>query len=130
MSDSSAACLLDASAILALLHREPGADAVAAILVGSAVSAVNWSEVLQKATARGIDASALDDDFAALGVEVLEFGRDEARAAARIWLDGGQRLSLADRACLATATTHRLMVATADRTWANLNLAVAVSVIR
>lgn len=130
MSGSSAAYLLDASAILALLHREPGADAVAAILVGSAVSAVNLSEVLHKAAARGIDASALDDEFAALGVEILVFGRGEARGAARIWLDGGKSLSLADRACLATAMTHGLAVATADRTWADLDLGVAVTVIR
>lgn len=127
---SPPAYLLDASAILALLHREPGADAVAAILPGSAVSAVNWSEVLHKAGNRGVDLEALDTDFVNLGVDILDFGRAEARETARIWLDGQRTLSLADRACLATAFVHGIGVATADRSWARLDLAVPVTVIR
>jgi len=130
MSDAPSAYLLDASAVLALLHREPGSDGVAGVLVGSAVSAVNWSEVLHKAGSRGIDVTALDEDFVNLGVEVVDFGRSEARVAARIWIDGHRTLSLADRACLATAMVRGLAVATADRSWADLDLSVAVTVIR
>src|SRR5205823_12845840 len=43
------ACILDASALLAYLHGEPGADDVAEALAESAViSAANWAETLSK----------------------------------------------------------------------------------
>jgi PIN domain nuclease of toxin-antitoxin system len=91
---------------------------------------VNWAEVLQKAGHRGIDVAALDRDFASLGVRIIDFGQSDAMAAARIWLEGHRALSLADRACLATAGGRRLTVATTDRLWADLDVDVAVTVIR
>jgi ribonuclease VapC len=42
--------VLDASALLALLQQESGTEIVAAALQDSAISTVNWSEVLQKST--------------------------------------------------------------------------------
>ncbi|HEX6405037.1 MAG TPA: hypothetical protein VF003_18055, partial [Pseudonocardiaceae bacterium] len=39
--------VLDASAVLALLYREPGHDRVAGLLGGAVVCAVNWAEVVQ-----------------------------------------------------------------------------------
>jgi ribonuclease VapC len=47
--------VLDASVVLALLQQEPGAEIVAAALQNSAISTVNWSEVLQKSISQGID---------------------------------------------------------------------------
>lgn len=41
-------CVLDASALLALLHDEPGGREVEPFLGEAAVSSVNWSEVVQK----------------------------------------------------------------------------------
>ncbi len=52
-------CVLDASAVLALVRREPGAKAVEAHLETAAISAVNWCEVAEHAGAHGIDAAAL-----------------------------------------------------------------------
>ncbi|MEX0630212.1 MAG: type II toxin-antitoxin system VapC family toxin [Chloroflexota bacterium] len=130
MTEAAKGYLLDASAILALLHREPGADTVAAILGGSAVSAVNWSEVLQRAGERGIDVAELDDDFTSLGVRIIDFARPEALQTARLWLQGHRALSLADRACLATAAVHGLAVATTDRLWADVEHGIPVTVIR
>lgn len=37
--------VLDASAVLALIYREPGHEQVAKILTGAVVSTVNWAEV-------------------------------------------------------------------------------------
>lgn len=45
MTDASATCVLDASATLALLHTEPGAEMVEEVLDHAAISTVNWSEV-------------------------------------------------------------------------------------
>ena len=100
----------DASAMLAMLHGEPGADAVATILAVSIVSAVNWAEVLQKARAHGIDVDGLEQDLAHLGVEFVPFTTTEADVAAELWDRGMRALSLADRACLATAIVRGLPV--------------------
>ena len=122
--------LLDASALLALLHREPGWDAVAALLPTSATSSVNWSEVLQKAGSRDVDVTELGADLRQLGVELLDFGPEEAEAAARLWLAGWTSLSFADRACLATAQVRGWPAVTADREWAALGLPVVIDSIR
>lgn len=122
--------VLDASAVLALLAREPGAEAVALVLATSAMSTVNWSEVLQKARARGIDTDGLEAELASLGVEFLPFGVAAAEAAADIWLRGARHLAFADRACLATAIVTESPALTADRAWSELDVGVRVELIR
>jgi PIN domain nuclease of toxin-antitoxin system len=122
--------VVDASALLAMLGREPGGDAVASVLSVALVSAVNWSEVVQKARQHGVDVSGLLEDLEALGVELVPFGPDEAWAAADIWHRGGRTLALADRACLATAAVRGCSALTADRAWAALDVGVDVEVIR
>ena len=42
-------CVLDASALLAMLQGEPGGEAVEELLQTAVISSVNWSEVAQKA---------------------------------------------------------------------------------
>jgi PIN domain nuclease of toxin-antitoxin system len=122
--------VVDASALLAMLGREPGGDAVAALLSVTLVSTVNWSEVLQKARAHGVDVDGLGEDLESLGVELAPFGLDEAAAAADLWHRGGMSLAMADRACLATAAVRGCTALTADRAWATLDLGVDVEVIR
>lgn len=52
--------VLDASALLAFLGDEPGADVVErALEQGAVMSAVNWAEVLSKAAEVGEDPDAL-----------------------------------------------------------------------
>lgn len=122
--------VIDASALLAMLAREPGGDAVATVIATTIISAVNWSEVAQKAAAHGVDARSLREDLDSLGVDIVPFGVDEAEAAADLWHQGAQRLSLADRACLATGRVRRQPVLTADREWSAVDLDVEVQVIR
>jgi len=123
--------VLDASAVLALLYREPGHDQVADLLDGAVISAVNFSEIRQKLAQHGAE-PALADTLLALGARVLPFTADAAGAAAALWPATRSRgLSLADRACLAAAQAVPDGVAvTADATWAGLDLGVAVRVIR
>jgi PIN domain nuclease of toxin-antitoxin system len=45
VSEEPGRCILDASAVLAYLHREPGGDTVALFLDSGLISAVNLSEV-------------------------------------------------------------------------------------
>lgn len=124
--------VLDASAILALLYREPGADAVEEVLDGGVVSAVNWSEVLRKLAQRGLrSGSATVAPLQELGLRIEPFTPDDARLAAELW-DAGREtgLSLGDRACLALA--HRLSAEaiTADRAWKTPDVGVTVRLLR
>ncbi|PZU49562.1 MAG: VapC toxin family PIN domain ribonuclease [Microbacterium sp.] len=109
--------VLDASALLAYLHDEPGADDVEdALVAGAVVGAANWSEVLQKVRVRGGDtrlAVALLDSF---DLAVIPVTREDAEAAAALW-QAGRGLSLADRLCLALGERLKADVFTADRAW-------------
>ena len=122
--------VMDASAMLAMLHGEPGADAVAMILATTVVSAVNWAEVVQKARAHGVDVEGLQEELTHLGVEFVPFTTAEAEVAADLWHRGLRSLSLADRACLATAIVRGLPVVTADRAWSDLPTDVTVKIVR
>ena len=98
------ACVLDASALLALLCDEPGAETVADEAERAAISAVNWSEVCHRHLARGISLEGLRDDAEAVGLRIVPFGADDAAQSAGLWPTTRDRgLSLGDRACLALA---------------------------
>ncbi|MGC8528877.1 MAG: type II toxin-antitoxin system VapC family toxin [Leptospirillia bacterium] len=121
MTRDAHSCVLDASALLAFLHGEPGEEAVRSLLPGSRISAVNWSEVVQTCLARSVDWEGLRDDLAVLGMTILPMTPEDAEEAGRLWSptkDIG--LSLGDRACLALAKRLGLPAITMDRTWALL----------
>lgn len=110
--------VLDASALLAWLHEESGAETVEGHLTGSVISAVNLSEVLQKSLAEGVEISDMVDDLEELGVLFAAFGIEEASVAAAMWpVAAPLGLGIADRACLATAVTRGAPALTADRSW-------------
>ncbi|MCC5870047.1 MAG: type II toxin-antitoxin system VapC family toxin [Gammaproteobacteria bacterium] len=123
--------VLDASALLAWLHDEPGAERVAEALDGALVSAVNWSEVVQKLLQRGADIEGMDSDVIELGVTIEPFTAAHADTGARLWANTRKAgLSLADRACLALAQDRALPVLTADQTWVALGLDTEIVLIR
>ena len=55
--------VLDASALLAYLQRETGADTVRTALGEALISTVNWTEVVQKAAAATDEIEALREDI-------------------------------------------------------------------
>jgi ribonuclease VapC len=121
--------VLDASALLALLFGEVGFEAVP--LEGSAVSAVNWSEVVQVAARRDADVVGLADAIAAEGAVVVPFTAAQAEVAAALWVrTRAVGLSLGDRACLALARRYRVPALTADRAWGQMGVGVEVVVVR
>ena len=123
--------VLDASALLVVLHDEAGAATVEPLLEGAAISSVNWSEVVQKAVSRGLDVSRLREEVEALGVRIATFDADAAEATARLWsATKNAGLSLGDRACLALAGALGVTAVTADRAWASLNTAITVQLVR
>ncbi len=123
--------VLDASALLAFLHGEPGGERVSVVLEGACVSAVNWSEVLQKSLQRNVDIEGMQQEFIDTGVRFEPFTPGQAEIAAKLFAQTRNRgLSLADRACLALAVDKGLPAMTADRAWSRLELAVKIEVIR
>lgn len=123
--------VLDASALLAYLQGEPGADLVQLTVDRSAVTSPNWSEVCQKALSRALDIIELRSAVESLGVEILPFTADDAQRAASLWpMTRRAGLSMGDRACLALAQRLGIPALTADRSWLALGLDVEVRPIR
>ncbi len=109
--------VLDASAVLAFVQGEPGADVVEQRLeAGASCSTANWSEVAQKISAAGRDWDLARALLVSYGLLLEPVTVADAEWAARRWRRG-EGLSLADRLCLALA--HRLAVDvwTADGLW-------------
>lgn len=129
MSPAARQAVLDASALLALLQEEAGADEVERILDGALMSSVNLSEVLQKAEQHDVGTEGLEYDLEALGIEFRSFDLPMARPTAELWSEGSG-LSLGDRACLALARQTGATAVTADGRWADVRLPVDVLVIR
>ena len=124
--------VLDASAVLALVHNEPGADQVAEALPGSTLGAVNLAEVVGKLIDVDITASRLRTMLTTAGVTIEPFLAGDAElAGAMRSLPGGRALSLGDRCCLAlTVRSDPPEVLTGDRVWTELGLPIRVVLLR
>lgn len=137
MPDAEATAVLDASALMAVLHDEDGAEAVIdAIIEGAAISVANWAKVLSKLAERGRDpeqaareARKAEGSKRALMIEPLTAA--DCIAVARLRpITKAQGLSLADRACLALAARLDVPALTADGEWAKADVAADVQLIR
>lgn len=124
--------VLDASAVLALVQDEPGADLVEHELGGALLCTVNLAEVVGKLVDADLDPRQLTPLLRAAGVVVEPLTeRDAELAGALRDVAGGRALSLGDRCCLALALRDASgAVLTADRAWAALGLPLTVRLIR
>ena len=123
--------VLDASAILAFLRGESGADVVSGYRGDAIASAVNVAEAGARLADFGASASDVRRSIALLSMEIIPFDADQAHEAADI--RGATRsrgLSLGDRACLQLAARRGLPALTADRLWAEIDVGVEIRLIR
>jgi len=110
--------ILDASALLALLQNEPGAEKVASVIGQSKMSSVNWSEVVQKLARHDSEAATIRPDIEALGLIIVPFDAEQAEATASLWsIAKPFGLSLADRVCIQLGMSMNEKVLTADTVW-------------
>jgi ribonuclease VapC len=123
--------VLDASALLAMLRAEPGAERVEACLEGACIGAVNLSEVVAKLIEDGVPEAEIQRAIGRLELDVHAFDVQHAyvagilRKATRTF-----GLSFGDRACLALGESLGALALTADRSWSRLDLGIAIEVIR
>ena len=124
--------VLDATALLALLQQEPGADRVAGCLPQAVISAVNLAEVVAKLADHGIAPARAQTTLGGLDLDVRDFDAAMGYAAGALrQATHALGLALGERACLALAASLRGVAMTADRAWARLAPDIArVEVIR
>ena len=121
--------VLDASALLALLLGEPGADKVRATLADSAVASVNLSEIVGYFARNGVAEKDIRLVLDPLPIARIPFDERLAFAAGMLLPTTRKAgLSFGDRACLALASRLGVQALTADRSWQGIAEVVGVDV--
>jgi PIN domain nuclease of toxin-antitoxin system len=123
--------VLDASAVLALIRAEPGADKVLAALPTAQLASVNAAEVVTRLVREGVTAETARLMVVGLGCPLVAVDAELGlRAGSLVASTSGRGLSLGDRCCLALAEREDLPALTADRAWVGLGLPIKVAMIR
>jgi ribonuclease VapC len=124
--------VLDASALLAILNQEPGAEKMTPELLSTAViSSVNLAEVHGKLVGRGLRPNDAWEAALTPVREVVPFTSEDARlVGALLAKTRPLGLSLGDRACLALGLSLKVPIYTADRSWKKLKAGARIHVIR
>ena len=126
------AVVLDSSALLALILREPGHENVTPLLPGALISTVNLAEIISRLARTGWDTSIPLGIISRSAMSIVDLDRDQAVVTGRLVLSTmAYGLSLGDRACLALAQARGLGVLTADRAWSRLpDMGIPIEMIR
>jgi ribonuclease VapC len=124
--------VMDSTALIAVVYREPGFERVVEILDKSAISAVNLAEIINKLVLRGSPAEEVQDLLRPLKLQVEDWSEDLAyRSAEFTPFTKSHGLSLGDRACLTLAKQLRATAVTSDRAWRRIpSLGVRVMMFR
>ena len=124
--------VFDASAVLAAIFEEPGANRVVALWSAgeNLLSAVNYAEVVSKLAERGMSAGEVIAVIEGVPLSVTAFDRRTAHQAGLLRpATKALSLALGDRACLALGIVREARVITAERAWKKLK-GIEIEVIR
>jgi PIN domain nuclease of toxin-antitoxin system len=123
--------VIDSSIVLAVLRNEEGNRLAAEFAMGADMSSVNLAEIVTKCVEFEIDPNDALQYVAGRNINVVEFNFADSVLAGRLWKAAPKgKLSLGDRACIATAARLGATAVTADRVWAELDLPCPVELIR
>ena len=121
--DTKNSVILDASALLALVQEEAGAEIIKPLLKFSIMSVVNVAEtlsVLQRTNISPGEGLALISDIV---TTIVPFDLEQVEQVAKLHhLVKAKGLSLADRVCIALGIKLQIPIYTADRIWSELQL--------
>lgn len=124
-------CVLDSSALLALIQNEEGSDVIRPLLSSSLMSSINVAEVLTVLQRAGLGAKEAFEDVAPLIKKIIDFDTEQAIEVANLYPNVKKHgLSLGDRACLSLGIIHNIPIYTADKAWSKLSLPVSVIMVR
>ena len=124
--------VMDASALLALMHGEPGSAVVDELIQDQEciASSVNIAEVGTKLIDKGLAPAHLTRTLKELNVQAIDFDLEQATLCASLRLSTKHvGLSLGDRACLALAQLVKGTAVTGDSAWSDAAEAVSVKVL-
>ena len=123
--------VLDASALLTVIHKEAGSNVVLPLLLDSVISVVNAAEVQAKLVRAGEDPDVAWDLTTGMVGSTISFDAVQAKlCGSLIAYTKKAGLSAGDRACLALAITMGLPVYTTDRAWSRVNVGCDIRLIR
>jgi ribonuclease VapC len=124
-------CVLDASALIALIHKEPGGEKVRPLLAHAVISAVNLCETIQRLRRAGTPIEEIRFALAPLISKSIPFDETLAYLAASIHERTRHcGLSFGDCACLALALSRNVPAITAEREWDKADVGVKIIKIR
>lgn len=124
--------VLDASAILAFLHCERGAEHLTDEIMSHAIaSTVNLAEVQGKLVKGGFSPDEAWEQTLSAVTSVAPYIEEHAKMAGSL-ITATQKygLSLGDRSCLALAISLKAPVYTTEHAWRHLKVGVPIHVIR
>ena len=124
--------VFDASAILALLLQEPGAEKLTdEIRINAVASTVNLAEVQSKLVKKGVPPERAWVNTLSAVTAAEPFTSEQAKTAGSLIVQTEKLgLSLGDRSCLALAIALKAPVYTTEQLWRNLKVGVPIHVIR
>jgi PIN domain nuclease of toxin-antitoxin system len=124
--------VLDASAILAIVFQERGAEKLTVeIMKDAVISTVNLAEVQSKLVKKGYDPDEAWEDATSLVSAAVRFTSEQAKIAGSLITQAEKvGLSLGDRSCLALAIALKAPVYTTEQAWRELKVGVPIHVIR
>ena len=125
-----APCVLDSSALIALIKKEKGAEIVEANIKGAVMSAVNYAEVVS-VMVRTLPIEIVSQSLSKLIAEIEPFDKDMAVQSGMLAQQTQKYgLYLGDRACIALALEKGMCILTADKIWGKLDLNIEIKHIR
>lgn len=123
--------VLDASALIAFICEEKGAEKVAAVLPRCCISSVNLAETYSKMIEYGKPLEGVSYQVERLRIPIVPFDEEQARIVASLWRQTRPAgLGLGDRACLALAFSKSLPAFTTEKEWLKCQTGVKIVKIR
>ena len=124
--------VLDASALLALIQEEKGADVIRPLLRSAVMSAVNIAETLTALQRVHITPQEAVVSVSDIIETIVPFDLEQAQYVAELQPHVQHKgLSLGDRACIALGLKLQAPIYTADKIWGQLQLSKAdIKIIR